>query len=215
MNAPECMQAYATMLAEQADRLGLTALRDPAQIQRELIADSLTAEDLLEADWRVLDLGSGGGCPGLPLAIQRPDLQLTLVEANGRKSGFLREAVQQLGLTNVRVANERSEFLARQVPYRESFDAVVAKAVAPMPVLIELALPFLEVGGILVAFKGPSLEAELQLADNALSKLGGVHLRTRAYSVMDRSYVHCVIEKRRETPHEYPRRPGIPAHSPL
>jgi 16S rRNA (guanine527-N7)-methyltransferase len=208
------LQQYVNLLLEHGDRLGLTAFRNPEPIWNELIADSASAAPRLPASGEVLDLGSGGGCPGIVLQVLRPDTRLFLLEANGRKAGFLRQVVEQLGLPS-QVLQERSETVAHQSDYRERFDMVVAKAVASLPVLVELALPLLKVQGQLLAFKGPQAQQEVDEASVALKALHGRTLAVEPYQLGEKSYRHVLVQKLAPTSKEYPRRPGIPAKQPL
>lgn len=208
------LQRYVDMLLEQGDRLGLTAFRTPEPIWSELIADSASAAPKLPANGEVLDLGSGGGCPGIVLQVLRPDTRLFLLESNGRKAGFLREVVARLELPS-QVLQERSETVAHQAAYRERFDMVVAKAVASLPVLVELALPLLKVQGRLLAFKGPQAQQEVDEATVALKALHGKTLGVEPYELGEKSYRHVIVQKTAATSKDYPRRPGIPAKQPL
>lgn len=208
--------AYAeAFLAHGRDR-GVTALAEPAEVVRELLLDSLAAAPHLPHGARVADLGSGGGVPGIPLALVRPDLRVLLVESLNRKSEWLREQVEALGLGDrVQVHQVRAEDLGRQVGVRGELEAVVAKALAALPVLVELALPLLRVGGCLYAFKGPSLPEELARSRKALAELRARHREDIPYRLEDRERVLCVVEKLGATPEKYPRRAGVPERKPL
>lgn len=205
---------YVELLLGEGDRLGLTAFREAEPIWTELIADSATGAPLLPQGGRVIDLGSGGGCPGVVLQVLRPDARVDLLESNGRKAGFLRQVVASLGLSG-QVLQERSEVLARKPEFRGRYDMVVAKAVAALPTLVELALPLLRVGGTLLAYKGPSATQEIADAGAALEALRGKVLETRPYGMGSKMFCHVLVSKLAETPDEYPRRPGIPAKQPL
>ncbi len=210
------LAAFHGALVERGRERGVTALREPGEVFRELILDSLGAAAHLPAGGRVADLGSGGGAPGLPLALVRPDLSLVLVESLGRKVTWLQEMVLALGLGDrVQVALSRSEDLARDPAHRASYDAVVAKALASLPVLVELALPLLRPGGRLYAYKGPALGEEIEASRRALIELGGRVQESIPYRALDRERLLCVIEKDRPTPDRYPRRAGIPERKPL
>jgi 16S rRNA (guanine527-N7)-methyltransferase len=180
----------------------------------ELIADSLVLlEHLGEAD-RVVDVGSGGGLPGLPLKIARPALTVTLVEADQAKAAFLVRACAALGLHDVEVLARRAEDVGRDPLYRESFDVAVARALAPMPVLAELCLPLVRVGGRLLAQKTET--EDLDAANRAIDALGGAMNRVvAAPSEARRSGTVVIVDKIRPTPPAYPRRPGVPARRPL
>ena len=174
-----------------------------------LVEDSLVLLQHIGEARTLVDVGSGGGMPGLPLKIARPDLEVTLVEADRRKAAFLVHAAASLGL-DVRVVPERAETAAHG-PLRESFDLVTCRALAPMPVLAELCLPFARVGGRLLAMKTTGEEIS-----GAFELLGGgppevVPAPTAAH---DRGAL-VVVPKLAPTPPAYPRRPGIPARKPL
>ena len=208
------LHAYVALLLEEGDRLGLTAFRSEEPIWSELVADSATAAPRLPQGGRVVDLGSGGGCPGIVLQILRPDVRMALLESNGRKAGFLKRVVDELKL-ECDVLHDRSETLAHQKPYRAAFDMVVAKGVAPLPTLVELSLPLLKLQGQLLAFKGPQARQEVEEADVALKLLGGKVEAVEPYHLGEKAYCHVLVSKRCETPRDYPRRPGIPAKLPL
>lgn len=208
------LQQYVDMLLAEGDRLGLTAFRTPEPIWSELIADSATAAPKLPAGGQIVDLGSGGGCPGVVLQVLRPDTRFFLLESNGRKAGFLRQVVERLELP-AEVLQERSETVAHQADFRERFDMVVAKAVASLPVLVELALPLLKLEGKLLAFKGPQAQQEVDEAAVALAALQGRAVAIEPYQLGEKFYCHVLVEKVAATPRDYPRRPGIPAKQPL
>jgi len=179
-----------------------------------LVQDCLVLVDHLGDARGVVDVGSGGGLPGLPLKIVRPDLEVVLVEADGDKAAFLVHACAQLGLQGVEVVNRRAEEAAHDPRLREAFDLAVARALAPMPVLAELCLPFVRVGGRLLAQK---TEAEdVGSAGRAIEILGGGPARVvAAPSNLRRAGTIVVVEKIGPTPDAYPRRAGLPARKPL
>ncbi|HEY4027140.1 MAG TPA: 16S rRNA (guanine(527)-N(7))-methyltransferase RsmG [Candidatus Dormibacteraeota bacterium] len=174
-----------------------------------LIDDCLVLLDHLGDARSLVDVGSGGGMPGLPLAISRPDLRVTLIETDRRKAAFLVHAAATLDL-DVEVVAERAETVA-QGPLRESFDLAVCRALAPLPVLAELCLPLVRVGGRLLAMKGPLREAA-----GAIALLGGdrAELVPAPSTARDQGVI-VVVAKIAPTPAAYPRRPGLPARRPL
>jgi 16S rRNA (guanine527-N7)-methyltransferase len=174
-----------------------------------LVRDSLVLLDHLGDARSVVDVGSGGGMPGIPLKIARPNLRVVLVEADRRKAAFLVHAAARLEL-DVAVIAERAETAGRG-PLRETFDVAVCRALAPMPVLAELCLPFVRVGGSLLAMK-----AHLEEAAEAIAALGGGPARVvQAPSTARERGVVVVVPKVSATPDAYPRRPGLPARRPL
>lgn len=180
----------------------------------DLVADSLVLLDHLDETGRLVDVGSGGGLPGLPLKIARPALNVTLVESDHAKAAFLVRACAALGLRDVEILAMRAEDAGRDPRYRESFDVAVARALAPMPVLAELCLPLVRVGGRLLAQKTGSEDPAS--ARRAIDAVGGALNRVAAAPSAARGAGTVVIvDKVRPTPPAYPRRPGVPARKPL
>jgi 16S rRNA (guanine527-N7)-methyltransferase len=188
---------------------GLVARPDPG-----LIEDCLVLVEHLGDAKNVVDVGSGGGLPGLPLKIARPELELTLIEADQDKAAFLVHACAQLGLQGVEVVARRAEAAGHDPRLREAFDVAVARALAPLPVLAELCLGLVRVGGRLLAQKteGEMISAAKRAIDIMGGNLTAVH---GSPSGARRAGTVVVIEKVRPTPAGYPRRPGIPNRKPL
>src|SRR6266566_7506601 len=180
----------------------------------QLIDDALVLLDHLGDAKRLVDVGSGGGLPGLPLKIARPELAVTLVEADSGKAAFLVQACARLGLIDVEVVGRRAEEVGHDARYRESFDVAVARALAPLPVLVELCLPLVRIGGKLLAQKTD--KEEVGAAERALRLLGGsLDAVSAAPSTARAAGTVVVISKTSATSATYPRRPGIPARKPL
>ena len=180
----------------------------------ELIDDSLVLVEHVGDACRLADVGSGGGLPGLPLKIALPQISLVLVEADQAKAAFLVQACATLGLGDVEVVARRAEEVGRDPRHRESFDLVVARALAPMRVLAELCLPLVRVGGRLLAQKTES--EDLATAQRAIELLGGARARVvPAPSAARRTGTVVIVDKVRATPAGYPRRPGVPSRRPL
>lgn len=216
-------QRYYDLLAEHGARFNLTTVRDYEGVQRRHFVESLAlgaalrSAGLLSGGERLLDLGSGAGLPGVPLAIAWPGLRVTLLEATGKKARFLQLAIETLALPHVAVVNARAEEAAHLPTLRERFDIVVARAVAPLDVLAELALPFVRVGGVLAAVKGSRLPAELRVAQAAIRRAGGGSPQRSELPVAPSPVAPAllVVPKLRPTPRTLPRRPGLPAAQPL
>ncbi len=215
-------EQYRDRLVSAAQQFNLTTVRDPQAIEVRHFLESiafgrlLEAEGLLEAGTSVLDIGSGAGFPGLPIQIAYPGVRMTLLESLTKRCLFLQDVVDALKLKQTTVADGRAEEFGRDERYREQFDLVVARAVAPMPVLIEYALPFLRVGGRLAATKGSATLRELDESAAALAELGGEHLKTLLFSPpegMQQSVI--LIAKVAPTPQRYPRRPGMATKRPI
>jgi 16S rRNA (guanine527-N7)-methyltransferase len=201
----------------------LTAIVDPAEIERRHFLDSLSClagcADLLaeRPEARVIDVGSGGGFPGLPLKIACPALRLTLVESVARKTAFLASVVQLLELRQVEVITARAEDLARDERYREAFDLALSRAVAALPALLELTLPFLRLGGRLVAPRRGDLLTQQAEAGRAAATLGGRFRPAVSFegTPLGAEYGLVLVDKVGPTPPAYPRAPGRPAKRPL
>ncbi|MCL6626367.1 MAG: 16S rRNA (guanine(527)-N(7))-methyltransferase RsmG, partial [Alicyclobacillus shizuokensis] len=181
------------------------------------VAGLLADAGVLPSGARVIDVGSGGGLPGIPLAIVRPDARVTLLEATGKKAAFLERAVAALGLANARVIAARAEEVAHWPVEREAYDVATVRAVGHLAVVAELALPCVRVGGQVLAWKGRLSDEELDAGNRAARILGGeiaaVDRLVLPWSGAQRTMVR--IEKRRPTPDRYPRRPGLPEKRPL
>jgi 16S rRNA (guanine527-N7)-methyltransferase len=185
-----------------------------ARPDRALVDDGLVLLEYLGDAQRLVDVGSGAGLPGIPIKIARPDLDVTLIEADQAKAAFLVHACAALGLEHVEVVARRAEEAGQDPTLREAFDVAVARALAPLPVLVELCLPLVRVGGRLLAQK---TEAEHpRAAARAIQLLGGDLSSVKAAPSEARSAgTVVVIEKTRPTPVQYPRRAGVPARKPL
>ena len=213
---------YSRLLAEGNKRANLTSVTDPAEVQVRHHLDSLTAV-LALPEWpdglRVVDVGAGAGFPGVPLKIAFPGIRLTLVESVGKKTTFLAELVERLGLDDTEVLTTRTEELARVEGYRGQFDVALARGVGAMPVLIEYALPLCKGHGRLLAWKGKDGPAEAEGSANALMELGGeiagIHSVDALSPPLPSDRWLVCVEKVRRTPGRYPRRVGVPAKQPL
>ncbi len=212
-------ERYTRELIDWNERVNLTAITDPLAIEMRHFLDSLSVLKAvsLPPGTRVIDVGAGAGFPGLPLKIVCPQIQLTLLEATGKKTTFLQHMITQLILSQVKIANARAEEAGQDPAHREHYDVVVARAVAHMPILAEYLLPLCRVGGRCIAMKGESAAAEIGLAENALRLLGGRFVQLTPIELPHVAETHylVVIEKVAATPHHYPRKPGIPSKKPL
>lgn len=209
------LNELAAVFVEHGSLRGVTALKTPEAILKEFILDSLGGVPSLPSTGRVIDIGTGGGVPGLVLAMARPDLEFVLTDSASKKTRWVSELVEQFELENVEVVTSRLELLGQSPDFRGRFDAVTAKALAALNVLAEFAVPLLKVGGRLLAYKGPALPEEIAVAEFALKELGGRVHRCSAYQIADKSFTVCEILKTGETPEGYPRRDGVPQKKPL
>ena len=192
-------------MLENNKKFNLTAIRDQNEVYLKHFADSLSGFNYFSEDAKILEIGSGGGFPSVPLKIFNPNLNLTLVEATGKKCVFLNGVKSLFNFKNFEVINARCEELVLK-GYREKFDIVTARAVASLNVLCELCAPFLKVGGKCVFYKNVS-ESELNLAKNALLKLGLKVAQIIPYSLDGENPERCImiLQKHKQTPDNYPR----------
>ena len=211
-------QTYADELRAWNAQFNLTAVKDSEGIQIKHFLDSLSLLKAMRTPAaRVVDVGTGAGFPGLPLKIVCPPLALTLVEATGKKVKFCKHLVQTLKLSGVTVVKARAEELGRDPAHREQYDWAVARAVAEMPTLAEYLLPLVRRGGHALAQKGEGAPAETQTAEGAVKRLGGELeqiIPVELPGVAETRYL-VVFKKIAATPPAYPRRPGVPAKTPL
>ncbi len=217
----EQFNAYYEYLVEWNARINLTAITGYSQVETLHFLDSLSIARALPPgqlhDKKLIDVGAGGGFPGVPLAIAFPELQVTLLEATGKKAIFLDFLARTLALENVVVLKGRAEDLGQRAEYREQYHFATARAVAELRTLVEYVLPLLQTGGFFVASKSADAAAEAQQAKHAIELLGGqvrefipINLPT-----LDEPRQLVVIEKVAATPSKYPRRAGMPEKRPL
>lgn len=197
-------------LLEENEKYNLTAIRTAEGVAENHIFDSILPSSLIFEGARVLDVGSGGGFPSLPLATVRPDISITALDSTEKKVEYIRSTAELLGLSNVNTVCGRAEELsAADSPLRESFDVVIARSVASLDVLSELCVPFLKVGGIFIAMKSEKAEHEAKEAENALYLLGCVQKceLIKPYSIdPETDKMFFVTSKRSSTPIKYPRK---------
>ena len=202
--------------------MNLTAITDYEEVQVKHFLDSLTVtlalrQSIASNNARVIDVGSGAGIPGLPLKILFPKMSLMLLESTAKKAIFLNHIKQKLELDDVEVVVGRAEEVAHLSEYRERFDIVLSRAVASLPTLVELALPFCTIGGSFVAQKKGNIDLEISRAAKAINTMGGSLREVKRVELEEFTDARqlVIIDKVSLTPLQYPRRPGIPAKRPL
>jgi len=210
---------YLQLLLEYNQKFNLTSIVEPKDVKIKHFYDSLLllTTPYWQGEGSVLDLGTGAGFPGVPLKILFPDVELVLMDAVAKKIGFLNILAAELGLEKVSAVQMRAEDAGRSPLYRESFDFLVTRALAPMPVLAEYCLPLVKVGGYVAAYKGPNWQEEVSAGEKAISLLGGKCLDVCENNLPEeygsRSIV--ILQKIKNTPLKYPRKAGMPAKKPL
>lgn len=212
LNTDKCKKLYALAerLVTENEKYNLTAITDTEGIILNHFCDSAALSELLPAGARIIDIGCGAGFPTLPLAIVREDLNIFAVDSTAKRVNYVKESAELLGISNVNTACMRAEDGARLPEYRESFDFATARAVAEMRVLCELTLPYVSVGGALIAMKGKNAEYELSSAAKAISILGGKLKETKKLTLKNGAkepltHPLIVITKKNKTPAAYPR----------
>lgn len=212
----ETLEKFVALLLEWNRRLNLTGCDEKATIITELVLDSLSARNYVEGA-TLIDVGTGGGIPGIPLKIALPDLTLTLVESQKKKASFLEEAVHKLGLSQVHIQNERAESAAHHEFLREQFDTVTAKALASLATALELSVPFLKIGGLGIYYKGRRYREEVEKAQRALDLLSCVieDIKEVPIPFTERKTYLILVRKKESTPLSFPRKAGLPQKKPL
>jgi len=211
--------AYEAILLEWNTKFNLTAITEHETICVKHFFDSLTCLRVIpeQGNFSLIDVGTGAGFPGIPLKIINPSIKITLSESVGKKANFCRIAIEELRLTNAQVITGRAETIGQDKKFRESYDWVVARAVAPLPVLAEYLLPLVHIGGSMLAQKGNNVVMEIDQAENAIRTLGGkldsVIPITLPNGMGERTLIR--IRKITPTPAKYPRLPGTPKKNPL
>lgn len=208
---------YEELLLEWNQKMNLTSITDPDEVKKKHFIDSLL---VLQKDWipegtSLIDVGSGAGFPGIPIVIARPDLSITFADSLKKRLGFLEEVIGKLDIKQTKLVHGRAEDLGRNPAYREQYDIAVARAVASLPVLLEYTLPFVKVGGQLIAWKGPKAQEELDDSARALGQLGGKHRETNRIDLFDMQRALVRIQKAKPTPQAYPRQPKRIQDKPL
>ena len=205
-------ETYHRLLAEWNEKMNLTAITDPVDVAEKHFADSLAALPYLKPGMKVIDVGTGAGFPGVPLLIMMPELDLTLADSLQKRLTFLDALLKELGL-KAALVHGRAEDLGQNKLYRERYDAALSRAVANLPVLLELTTPFVKVGGSAIAYKGDAME-ELESAKSAAFLL---HVKLRSVDLASNLGKRCLIfaDKTAPTPKQYPRKAGTPNKKPL
>ena len=209
----DLFEKYYQILIEYNAKFNLTAITEREQVIIKHFVDSSLACGKVCGN-TLIDVGSGGGFPAIPLKIMNDNLNLTMLEATGKKCEFLKAVVKELSLNNVQVINDRAETLAKDVKFRESFDCCTARAVARLNTLCEYCMPFVKLNGVFVALKGDVSE-ELLEANNAIKVLGGKLVDNYEYTLDGAKRAIVIIEKVSSTDKKYPRGNGKERKNPL
>ncbi|OGN95265.1 MAG: 16S rRNA (guanine(527)-N(7))-methyltransferase [Chloroflexi bacterium RBG_13_51_18] len=213
-------ELYYRELIEWNQRVNLTSITDYTGVQLKHFLDSLTvaaAIKNIKKNLKMADIGTGAGLPGIPLKIVFSDIHLALIEATLKKTRFLDQLISKLNLKNVEIIRERAETVAHDTRYRERFDIVVSRAVAALPALAEIMLPFCNIGGCCIAQKKGDIGREVEQSKKAIEVMGGSLREIKSIDLVELNDNRClvIIDKIQPTPSPYPRRPGIPDKRPV
>lgn len=215
----EKFSKYKDLLKEWNEKINITTITDDVEIDQKHFLDSLTVlnSDLFNGAKKVIDIGTGGGFPGIPIKIANPLLEITLLDSLNKRIIFLNEVINRLNLQGISAIHGRAEEYSITEKYREKYDIAVSRAVASLNTLSEYCIPFVKVGGYFVSMKGPDVEEELKLSKNAINLLGGKLLDVKKIEIPNTDIIHSliIIEKIKPTPTKYPRGGGKPRKNPL
>lgn len=212
------LEKYRELLLGWNSFMNLTAITEEDDVNIKHFLDSLTIFRTGELDGKksVIDVGTGAGFPGIPMAIQNPDLEVTLLDSLNKRIKFINKVVEETELENVTTYHGRAEEFARKKEFRDAFDVSVSRAVANMSTLAEYTMPYVKPGGVMIAMKGSEYKEELKEAENAIKILGGEIKEVKEITLPD-GILHSliVVEKVKPTPKKYPRGGGKPKSKPL
>ena len=210
-------EAYRAGVLEWNEKVNLTAITDPEEFEMKHFADSVMSagNDIMKNAKKIIDVGTGGGFPGIPLAILFPDKQFTLMDSLGKRIKIIDQLAKEIGIKNVELVHARSEDLAKKKEYREQYDVCVSRAVANLATLSEYCIPFVKIGGYFAPYKTAAAEEEIAEGKKALFILGGHLESVSEFSDAELDHTILWIKKVKMTPVKYPRKAGTPSKEPL
>ena len=208
---------YMNLLLEWNEKVNLTAITEINEVILKHFIDSMTVLKFLEESEDIIDVGTGAGFPGIPIAIMNPNKRITLLDSLNKRINFLNEVCNKLKIDNVKTIHGRAEDFGQNKDYREKYDIAISRAVANMTTLSEYLIPFIKLGGRCICMKGNEIEEELEQAKYAIKLLGGKIERVEKFNLpnsdIERNIV--IIKKIQETPNKYPRKAGMPSKAPM
>lgn len=210
-------EIYYDMLIDRNKVINLTAITEFDEVMDKHFLDSvyLFRSIELKADYKLIDIGTGAGFPGIPLKIVFPELKITLLDSLNKRVGFLNDVIDELNLNDIEAIHGRAEDIARDKAYRASYDIAVSRAVANLSTLSEYCLPFVKIGGKFVSYKSGDCADEVDNAKSAIHLLGGKINKIDEFSYSNNSRSFIVIDKVMNTSNKYPRKAGLPSKKPL
>lgn len=215
----EKFEKYREILVEYNKVMNLTGITEQREVYIKHFLDSVAIfnNGYIEDEMSVIDVGTGAGFPGLPFKIVNPSIQLTLLDSLNKRIKFLKEVGDSIGFDDIEYVHGRAEDFGKNKEFREKFDIATARAVANLPVLLELCVPYVKLGGYFICLKGPNVENELEKSENAMKLLGVELVESIDAELPDEELNHkiLVFEKTAKTPKRFPRKAGTPAKEPL
>ncbi len=214
----DLFERYYELLISWNEKINLTSITEKEDVYFKHFADSICVLKYMDlSDKKIIDIGTGGGFPGIPIKIMCPDARVTLLDSLQKRIGFLNEVISDLGLSDIEAVHGRAEDIAFEDRFREKYDTCVSRAVANLRTLSEYCLPFVNNSGFFISYKSGSIDEELTEAGNAISILGGQTDRTEKFSIPGTDYERSLvfIKKIKATDKKYPRKAGTPQRKPL
>ena len=217
MEQTEQFFEYMKLLIEWNEKINLTAITEPEEIITKHFIDSLTILKYIKNDYKVVDVGTGAGFPGIPLCIMNPTIKMTLVDSLNKRLIFLQEVVNKLKLKNIEIVHGRAEELGQNIKYRETFDIATSRAVANLSTLSEYLIPLVKINGKIISMKASNAKQEIDEAQNAIQILGGQIESIEEFNLpeSDIGRTVIIINKNKPTSKKYPRKAGTPSKEPL
>ena len=208
---------YMNILIEWNKVINLTAITEPKEIIIKHFIDSLTVLERIDKNSSIIDVGTGAGFPGIPIKIAYPETKIVLLDSLNKRINFLNEIINKLQLENIETIHGRAEDFGRDTKYREKYDIAIARAVAPLNILIEYLMPFIRVKGKCICMKSSTINEEMKNSNNAIIVLNGKVIKEYSFVIPSTDIERTIIEisKEKNTPKEYPRKAGIPSKKPL
>lgn len=208
---------YMYLLLEWNEKINLTAITETDEVILKHFIDSMTVFKYLVESKNIIDVGTGAGFPGIPIAIMNQNKNITLLDSLNKRINFLNEVCSELKINNIKTYHGRAEEFGHNKQHREKYDIAISRAVANMTTLVEYLIPFIKVGGRCICMKGNDIEEELEQAKFAIKELGGKIEKVERFNLpnsdMERNII--IITKIKETPNRYPRKAGMPSKMPL
>ena len=208
---------YMKLLIEWNEKINLTAITEENDIILKHFIDSLTVLKYINQTDRIIDVGTGAGFPGIPIAIMMSNTKITLLDSLNKRINFLNDVIKELDLKNIETIHSRSEDCGKDISKREYYDIAIARAVANLTTLSEYLLPFVKIGGKMICMKGSEVEEELKNADFAIKELGGEITLKDEFCLPESDIKRNIIvaKKVQYTPKKYPRKAGLPSKEPI